>query len=51
MLDSGSEIDTEAFSDPVKQYLGGMIVIDTSNKTARNLSAKAVAGDSRWARG
>lgn len=51
MLDSGSEVDTEIFGEPVKQYLEGMIVLDTTTQTAKNLSTKAVVGDSPRARG
>ena len=42
-LDSGSSKETEVFGSNVKQFLEGMIVIDTNNQTAKNLSTKAVA--------
>ena len=51
MLDSGSEIQTERFGNGIKQYLEGMIVIDTNNQTARNLSTRAVVGDMPRTRG
>ncbi len=51
MLGSVSEIETEVFGDPVKQHLDGMIVLDTMNPTAKNLSTKAVIGNSLRARG
>lgn len=51
MLDSGSEIQTQRFGNGIKQYLEGMIVIDTNNQTARNLSTRAVVGDMPRARG
>ncbi|KAL6715932.1 hypothetical protein ACLMJK_006894 [Lecanora helva] len=50
-LDSGSELETEVFGDKRPQFLEGMIVIDTNNKTARNLSTKAVSGDLPRSRG
>ena len=51
MLDSGSEIQTQKFGNGMKQYLEGMIVIDTNYQTARNLSTKTVVGDMPRARG
>jgi hypothetical protein len=51
MLDSGSEIQTQNFGQGTKQYLEGMIVIDTNSRIARNLSTKAVVGDMPRARG
>lgn len=50
-LDSGSEIETEKFGNSVKQFLQGMIVIDTNNQTAKNLSTEAVSGDLPRSRG
>ena len=51
MLDSGSEIQTQMFGNGIKQYLEGMIVIDTNYQTARNLSTKTVVGEMPRARG
>ena len=50
-LDSGSEIQTEIYGDGVKQLIGGMIVVDLVNQTARNLSTHAVCGDVPRSRG
>lgn len=50
-LDSGSEIETQSYGDGVKQLIGGMIVVDLVNHTARNLSTDAVSGDMPRSRG
>ena len=50
-IDSGSQMTTESFGLNRPQYLEGMIVIDTNNRTARNLSTKAVSGDVPRSRG
>ena len=50
-LDSGSEISTQSYGDGVKQLIGGMIVVDLVNQTARNLSTDAVSGDMPRSRG
>ena len=50
-LDSGSSTETQSFGNDVKQFLEGMIVIDTKNQTARNLSTTAVVGDMPRTRG
>ena len=50
-LDSGSEIETQTFGDGVKQLIGGMVVVDLVNQTARNLSTDAVSGDMPRSRG
>ena len=50
-LDSGSEIQTERYGNAVKQLIGGMIVVDLVNQTARNLSTQAVSGDMPRSRG
>lgn len=50
-LDSGSEIQTQSYGNSVKQLIGGMIVVDLVNQTARNLSTQAVSGDVPRSRG
>lgn len=50
-LDDGSEIQTEGLIPNSKQYLQGMIVIDTNNQTAKNLSTGAVVGTLPRSRG
>lgn len=50
-LDSGSEIQTQSYGNGVKQLIGGMIVVDLVNHTARNLSTQAVSGDVPRSRG
>ena len=51
MLDSGSELESQDLGSGNYQFLEGMIVIDTGNQTARNLSTKAVGGDMPRSRG
>ena len=51
VLDSGSQTSTQDFGNGVKQYLDGMIVIDTVHQTARNLSTKSVVGNMPRSRG
>jgi len=46
VIDSGSEIQTQSFGPNRPQFLEGMIVIDTNNYTARNLSTNTISGDS-----
>ena len=50
-LDNGSEIQTEGLIPNSKQYLQGMVVIDTNNQTAKNLSTNAVVGTLPRSRG
>ena len=51
-LTSRSETQTKFTMDAdAKQYLGGMVVIDTNKQTARNLSTQAVVGDYPRSRG
>ena len=50
-LDSGSEETTTKFGDDRKVSLEGMIVIDTNNHTAKNLSTQAVVGNTPRSRG
>ena len=50
-LDSGSDTQTQALGDDPKLFIDGMVVVDTSKKTARNLSTKAVVGDHPRSRG
>ncbi|KAL9125788.1 MAG: hypothetical protein Q9217_005056 [Psora testacea] len=50
-LDSGSETQTNNLGDDPKVFIEGMVVINTSNQTARNLSTKAVVGDYPRSRG
>ena len=41
-IDSGSSTETQEFGDSKKFFLNGMIVIDTTARTAQNLSTAAV---------
>ncbi len=50
-LDSGSQQSTQSFGNNVKEFIGGMVVINTSNQTARNLSTTSVVGDFPRTRG
>jgi len=50
-LDSGSEEATTHLDKGEEAYLKGMIVVDTNNQTARNLSTQAVVGDTPRSRG
>ena len=50
-LDNGSELETQDLIPDTKQYLQGMIVIDTHNQTAKNLSTSAVVGTMPRSRG
>lgn len=50
-IDSGSSTATQVLGDFVKIFLTGMIVIDTSQHTVRNLSTNAVSGDQPRTRG
>ena len=46
MLDGHSQLGIEdKLDDAAKPFLDGMIVIDTANQTAKNISTKAVVGD------
>lgn len=49
-LDRGSELGTDIGVND-KVFIPGMIVIDTQNQTARNLSTNAVVGDLPRTRG
>ena len=51
VLDNGSELETEGLGTNSKQYLQGMIVINTNNQTAKNLSTSAVVGTMPRSRG
>ncbi|KAL9103417.1 MAG: hypothetical protein Q9163_001519 [Psora crenata] len=50
-LDSGSDIRTSSLGEETEVFIEGMIVINTANHTARNLSTKAVVGDYPRSRG
>lgn len=51
-LDTGSQIQTEyTLRDDTKPFLEGMVVINTQDKTARNLSTQAVVGNHPRTRG
>ena len=51
-LDTGSQVQTEfTLGDNSKPFLEGMIVINTQDKTARNLSTQAVVGNYPRTRG
>ena len=50
-LDSGSQESTTKFGDSGKVFLDGLIVLDTTLHTARNLSTQAVVGDAPRIRG
>ena len=51
VLDRGSELQTQVLNSYDKVYLEGMIVIDTNNQTAKNLSTSAVVGTMPRSRG
>ena len=42
-VDSGSSTETQVLGDSIKYFLKGMIVIDTTTQTARNVSTAPVA--------
>jgi hypothetical protein len=50
-IDSGSAVTTEDLTDEVKIFQQGMIVLDTHNGTATNLSTSLVVGDLPRTRG
>ena len=50
-MDVGSAQDSGIQGKDDKVFLEGMIVIDTQNQTARNISTKAVVGDTPRTRG
>ena len=50
-IDSGSEQASIHLGDDEGAYLQGMLVVDTNNQTARNLSTQAVVGNTRRSRG
>ena len=51
MLEKGSQVSTESFGYNDNVFLDGMVVVNTSDHTARNLSTTAVVGDQPRARG
>ena len=51
MLEKGSQISTESFGYTDHVFLDGMVVVNTSDHTARNLSTTAVVGNQPRARG
>lgn len=51
MLEKGSQVTTESFGYTDHVYLDGMVVVNTADHTARNLSTTAVVGDRPRARG
>lgn len=50
-VDSGSSKETVGLGDDSKIFLEGMIVVDTNQRTARNISTAAVVGDMPRTRG
>lgn len=50
-IDSGSSQQTQELGNDDKLFLEGMVVIDTRNHTARNLSTSAVSGNLPRSRG
>lgn len=50
-LDSGSEVETQVLGDSNKVFIEGMIVIDTKNQSAKNVSTAALFGDMPRSRG
>ena len=50
-LEKGSQVSTESFGNTDHVFLDGLIVVNTSDHTARNLSTTAVVGDRPRARG
>ncbi|KAI9684437.1 MAG: hypothetical protein M1829_002247 [Trizodia sp. TS-e1964] len=50
-IDNGSSISTTGLKGNTYQPLSGMIVLDTGNQTARNLSTQAFSGDEPRSRG
>lgn len=50
-IDSGSSLETKGLGDGNIVGLGGMIVINTNNQTARNISTNELSGDRPRTRG
>ena len=50
-LDSGSSTETQVFGDAVKMFIEGMIVVDTKNHTAKNISTSQVSAGFPRSRG
>lgn len=50
-LDSGSSVETQVLGDANKVFLKGMIVLNTTDQTARNISTDALLGNMPRSRG
>lgn len=50
-IDSGSSMETTLYHDAHKQFLEGMIVINTTSQTATNISTEGATGDTPRTRG